>query len=360
MAIVNTTTKTDIPRRKQHHLDACMQQAVEGGGSTFFEDVMFIHRALPELNFDEINTGSEFLGQSVDMPLFISCMTGGSDQGKYANKELAKAAQALNIPIGLGSMRVLFTNPERLPDFQMRKEAPEIPIMANIGAAQIMDVSPKVLHEWLKKLEVNALVIHLNCGQEIFQDGGDTQFKGITEALSSIIENVPVPIIVKETGFGISPLEAKKLIGKGVCYVDLAGAGGTNWIAVEQQCQESADLAGSAFLDWGTPTAILLDALKDYKGKILSSGGLRSGMDLAKSLALGAVAGGMALPFIQAAIDGGAEEAIVFGYTIKKVLKSTMLLTGSRTISELQNQPLIRSLEFNHYVQSLITAESGS
>ncbi|ADI38473.1 type 2 isopentenyl-diphosphate Delta-isomerase [Waddlia chondrophila] len=350
---MSTATPANIPSRKQRHLDACMNQPVEGVGSTFFEDVMFVHRAMPELNFSEIDTSIEFLDKKISFPLFISCMTGGSDQGRLANRELAKAAQELNIPIGLGSIRVLFNHPERVDDFLLREYAPDIPIIANIGGAQIIELSMHEIREWLNKLEVDALTIHLNCGQELFQNGGDTRFRGIMDAIEKTIDNLSIPVIVKETGFGISPKEVKKLIAMGTHYVDLAGAGGTNWITVEQHINQTEDFASSAFMDWGTPTAILLDTVKKYRGKILSSGGLRSGMDLAKSIALGAHAGGMALPFIQASIDGGKEEAVVLGRTIEKVLKSTMLLTGSQTIEDLQQQPLIKSLEFEHFVQSL-------
>ncbi len=357
MVIVSTATVTDISKRKQNHLDVCMQQPVESSGSSFFEDAMFIHRALPELRVNEIDTSIQFLGKTVASPLFISCMTGGSDQGLIANKELAKAAQKLGIPLGLGSMRVLFQQPERLPDFQMRALAQDIPIIANIGAVQLKQTSVPELQEWLKKLEVDALAIHLNCGQELFQEGGDTDFKGLKQAIAQTIEHLQLPVIVKETGFGISPKEVKELIEMGAAYIDLAGAGGTNWITVEHFSKQSDDMAANAFMDWGTPTAILLDATREFSGKIIASGGLRSGMDLAKSIALGAVSGGMALPFIQAAIDGGVEEALVLGETINRVLKTTMILTGSRTIADLRQQPLIRSIEFSDFVKQLKTAD---
>lgn len=355
---MSTATPDNIPSRKQHHLDACMNQPVEGAGSTFFEDVMFVHRAMPELDYSEIDTSVEFFEKKISLPLFISCMTGGSDQGRHANRELAKAAQELNIPIGLGSIRVLFNNPERIEDFKLRKIAPDVPIIANIGGAQIVNLSMHEIREWLSRLEVDGLAIHLNCGQELFQKGGDTRFRGIMDAIEKTIDNLSLPVIVKETGFGISPKEVSGLVAMGARYVDLAGAGGTNWVTVEQYANQTEDFAGSAFADWGTPTAILLDAVKKHRGKILGSGGLRSGMDLAKSIALGAQAGGMALPFIQAAIDGGKDEAVVLGRTIEKVLKSTMLLTGSRTIEDLQQQPLVRSLEFEHFVKSLNRIDS--
>ena len=357
MAIVSTTTLTNISKRKQHHLDICTQKPVEGSGSSFFKDIMFIHHALPELNVDAIDTSLDFLGKKIASPLFISCMTGGSDQGLDVNKELAKAAQQMQIPLGLGSMRVLFKQPERIKDFQMRSVAPDIPILANIGAVQLKEIPIKALQELLKRLEVNALVFHLNCGQEFFQVNGDTDFRGLKKIIHQTIDGLNLPIIVKETGFGIRPKEVKELIEMGVDFVDLAGAGGTNWITVEHLSHQSENMAANAFVDWGTPTAILLDATQEFEGKILASGGLRSGMDLAKSIALGAVAGGMALPFIQAAIDGGKEEILRLGQTIQTVLKATMLLTGSSTLKDLRKQAMIRSIEFANFVDRLKTAE---
>ncbi len=357
---MNMTTQNNIPNRKQSHLNTCMSRPVEGSGSAFFEEVMFIHKSLPELNLSEIDPSARFLGKTISFPLFISCMTGGSEQGKHANRELAKAAQTLNIPLGLGSIRVLFSHPNRVEDFQLRTLAPDVPILANLGGAQLLKISPIEIEEKLKVLEADALVIHLNPGQELFQENGDRNFKGILPSIGHLIEKLSYPVIVKETGFGISPREVKSLIDLGAYYVDLAGAGGTNWISVEMHSRKDDDFSGSAFTDWGTPTAVLLEAVKSFKGKILSSGGLRSGMDLAKSIALGAVAGGMALPFIQAAIDGGEEECVVLGKTVEKVLKSTMFLTGSKTIKELQNQPLIKSTEFNHFAKQLTDLELTS
>ncbi len=352
MGTVNTTTTPEISKRKQSHLDVCVKKAdlVSQRTTAGFEEVFFFHNALPEIDFDAIDTKETFLNTSIDLPLFISCMTGGSDEGKKANRELAKAAEIKKIPLGLGSCRVLFEHPERFSDFYLRKEAPSIPLLANLGGVQLKKIEMNALKEMLKKLEVNALVIHLNPAQEMFQKGGDRDFTQVIDAISLAVEKLPLPVIVKETGFGISPTLVKGLLERGVAFVDVAGAGGTNWILVETVAND--DPSGEEFINWGLPTAPLLDAL-DYPQKILASGGLRSGIDLAKSLALGAHLGGMALPFIQAAIQGGSEKVLETCTLIETSLKRVMLLTGCQNLKNLRDAPLIRSKDHLHLVEQI-------
>ncbi len=350
-----TKPHSSISQRKQDHIDICKQDSLHQIESTppcGFDSLTFIHSALPEINGNEISTQIDFLGKKINLPLFISCMTGGSEEGYLANKTLAKAAQQMKVPIGLGSMRVLFSNPERIKDFSIRAEAPDVPILGNIGAVQVRDSNAETLKKIIHQLEVDALVIHLNCGQELFQLGGDADFKGLKLAISRAVKSYSVPIIVKETGFGIRPSHVKELIEMGVAYVDVAGAGGTNWILVENSREDNRDAAAAEFVNWGISTPLLLDAVKSFPGKIIASGGLRSGMDLAKSLALGAIAGGMALPFIRSALDGGQDCVCTLIETYEKVLRTVMILTGCKTISELQKIPLLKSPLFEHYVSS--------
>lgn len=353
--ISNESFPRTISTRKQKHIDVCMDEElyfVEGNHTSGFSQVHFIHSAFPEMKFDDISTEIKFLGTTIRLPLFISCMTGGSDDGFNANRELAKAAQSCGIPIGLGSIRVLFDHPERIDDFSIKSCAPDVPVLANLGAVQIRDIDIKKIKALVKKLEADALVVHLNCGQELFQEGGDRDFRGLFDAIGRAVETMNLPIIVKETGFGIRPRDVKRLIDLGVAYVDLAGAGGTNWILVEQGCQGD-DQAAEEFSSWGLATAMLTDASRDISDRILASGGLRNGMDLAKSLALGAYAGGMALPFIRAALETRADGVCLEIENIQKVLQSVMFLTGSRTIEELRQAPLIKSPEFQNYVDTL-------
>jgi isopentenyl-diphosphate delta-isomerase len=341
MDIVNTPSRRtpEIGFRKEKHLSICADPSrfsVEGN-RTGFEGVHFIHDALPEMSADEVEPGVEFLGYRVATPIFISCMTGGSEKGLSANRELAKAAQAKKLAVGMGSIRILFDHPELFEHFHLKALAPEVPLLANIGAVQVRDGDRGKLLELLKRLETDGLVVHLNPGQELFQPEGDRDFRGIKEAIGRLCDSSPVPVIVKETGFGIRPAAVGELLDRGVAYVDLAGAGGTNWITVEayRVPEDEREVPGE-FADWGIPTAILLASVTQYAGRILASGGLRTGMDMAKALALGATMAGTALPLIREVVKGGAEAAIRYLERLEGTLRSVMLLTGSRTPEDLR------------------------
>lgn len=338
-----------ITSRKQNHLDICTKQQVESTLPSPFEQVHFLHSALPELDEKSIETSIDFLGRTISLPLFISCMTGGSEEGGKINRTLAEAAEESNIPFGLGSLRVLFEHPDRMPDFNIRKIAPSIPILGNLGAVQLKEIPLHRIKELCSALELDALVIHLNCGQELFQENGDTDFNALYSAISHAVETLHLPIIVKETGFGIRPVEIGKLLEIGVSFIDVAGSGGTNWITVETLNNPKNQSAADQFSTWGIPTAYLLDASRKYRDCLIASGGIRSGMDLAKSLALGAKLGGMALPFMRAVREGGKEAVLEKIETIKKVLRSVQLLTGCQNIERLRRAPLVKSLEFKNY-----------
>lgn len=335
----------DIGSRKAQHLDICVDSSryqVESGSSRF-DEVHFFHTPLPELDVATIDTSLPMLGHRVSLPFFISSMTGGSAQGYQANKDLAAAAQACRIAVGMGSIRILFRKPEVFEHFYLRRIAPDIPIFANLGGVQIRDMDHKEISEVLKRLEVSALAVHLNPGQELFQSGGDRNFSGVLDGIARFATHSPVPIIVKETGFGIDPLQAQRLIDAGAAYVNLAGSGGTNWVTVESY-RESEDMFAAAeeFRDWGMPTALLLSACRsqNLQQRILASGGLRSGMDIAKAVAMGAEAAGFALPFIRAVVEQGSEGAIAIIERVRKVFTSAMALTGSSTLDQFRRSPL--------------------
>ena len=325
--------------RKEKHLAICTDPSrflVEGRGGGF-DGVRFAHRALPEIAENELDTSERFLGTRIALPFFISCMTGGSDGGFRANRELASAAQELRIPVGLGSFRVLLERPDLFPHFQVKPLAPDVPVLANISAVQVRDGSLPTLLDVVQRLEAQALVVHLNPGQELFQPEGDRDFRGLTHAIARLCEQSRVPVIVKETGFGISPLLVEELLAVGAAYVDLAGAGGTNWITVESYRGSAEDRRAAAeFADWGIPTAVLLAACRSRRDRVLASGGIRSGMDAAKAVAMGALLAGVALPAIRAVKSGGAEAVVSYVRGLEKTLRTAMLLTGSRTTAELR------------------------
>lgn len=351
----------EIGSRKAKHLEIC----TDPSGFTIedawigFESVHLVHDALPELTLDDVDASEDFLGQRIALPLLISCMTGGSEGGFRANRDLAAAAEILRVPVGLGSVRVLFDHAEMFSHFHVKPLAPGVPVLANLGAQQIRDVPHAAIFELMKRLEVQSLVVHLNPGQELFQPEGDRDFRGLKRALARLCAGSPLPIIVKETGFGIHPDLVRELLDMGAAYVDLAGAGGTNWIAVESyRLAEEERTAAREFDGWGLPTAVLLASLGDAArtGRVIASGGLRTGMDLAKAVALGARLGGMALPLIRTVRDGGVEGTVRFVRRLERVLRSVLLLTGSRDLEQLRAAPRWLEPELTGYVEALRAA----
>ncbi len=339
-----------ISERKAKHLSICLDPSLRGveGFGAGFEGLSFRHRAMPELALDQVDTGASFLGKPIPLPFFVSCMTGGSAEGFRVNKELAAAAQQLGVPVGTGSVRVLFEHPELDIHFALKSLAPDVPLMANIGAVQVRDQSYTMLDDVVARIGADALVIHLNPGQELFQEDGDTDFRGIKDAVAAFIRRAPYPVMVKETGFGIHPDDSRFLLDAGAAYVDLAGSGGTNWIAVEGYRGTDEDIVAAAeFETWGYRTAPLLAASPVDSGRILASGGLRTGMDVAKALALGAVSCGMALPLAREAANGGAKAVVAYVRRLERVLRGVMVLTGSRTVADLRRDAvLVRSPAF--------------
>ena len=358
----DSMSKAELGNRKARHLEICTGPAkyqVEGTTGTGFEQLQFLHNALPELSWEELDPTVSFLGYRVSLPLFISCMTGGSAGGRQANRLLAEAAQQAGIPVGMGSIRILFHDPQLFSDFNLKEVAPDVPVLGNLGAVQLRDLELAAVLETIKKLQIDAMVIHLNPGQELFQRLGDRDFRGLKDAIARLCERCTVPVIVKETGFGIRPSQVRELLALGVAFVDLAGAGGTNWIQVESYLGLEEAAGAEEFRGWGIPTAYLLAALGDLRGRILASGGIRTGLDLAKAIALGAELGGAALPFIRAAAQGGVEAVLQKVQEIGKTFKAAMLLTGSRTVAALRSAPLWRHSAFDTAVETLKRADGS-
>lgn len=223
-----------LPRRKTRHLNICLDEfsPVETGSSRL-DEIALPHCAIPRSAPGDLHLGTRFLGYDLAMPVMISCMTGGSEEGRRLNRLLAEAAGRRRLAFGLGSIRVMFRYPETRAHFTMRSLVPDSPILANIGAAQLAEYSAERLVEAVRSLEADGLYVHLNAAQELFQEGGDTDFSHWRDNLRRLIEEAPIPILVKETGAGIGPREGLELLRWGAAYVDLAGAGGTDWVAVE-------------------------------------------------------------------------------------------------------------------------------
>lgn len=286
-------------------------------------------------------------------------MTGGSEGGFRANRELARAAEALGIPIGLGSIRVLLENDDLFPHFNVKTLAPNVPLLANIGAVQLRDMDRRPLYELIRRLEAQALAVHCNAGQELFQPEGDRDFRGLQGAIARTCDECPVPVIVKETGFGVSPRLARELLDSGAAYVDLAGAGGTNWITVESyRLPEEERGIAREFSDWGIPTAVLLASFGGAQDRLIASGGIRGGVDAAKAIALGAELAGFALPVIRAVVSGGADAVIGLFRTIERTFRAAMLLSGARDIAGLRRGTTWLEPGLAAAVEAFLAAES--
>jgi isopentenyl-diphosphate Delta-isomerase len=352
----------DLSTRKAQHLEICVGEGEYGveSGTTGFEHLSFVHRALPEIAMEEVDTGVDFLGYRSRLPLFISSMTGGSAEGYQVNKQLAQAAQEAGIPVGMGSIRILFRKPEVLDHFRLKEVAPDVPVFANIGAVQLRDMDHAEIIEMVERLEVDALAVHLNPGQELFQPDGDRDFRGVLDGISRFRDRLRIPMLVKETGFGIAPSLIRELLNRGADYVNVAGSGGTNWVRVEShRLPEDTRDAAEEFNAWGLPTAVVLAALEGNTDRVLASGGLRSGLDLAKATALGARLSGFALPLVRTVTERGVEGVLSYIQRLETVLRNVMMLTGSRTLQDLRQRQLMRTRSFADSVAELQRADGS-
>lgn len=330
--------------RKAEHIRINVQEDVSAKGVTSgFEEYRFVHNALPEIDLDQVDTSTTLFGRRLSAPILISCMTGGVPEAQRINSSLAEVAQAYRLAIGLGSARVLLERPEVLPSFAIRRLAPEVPLLANLGAVQLnKGVGVDDCRRIVDLLSADALVLHLNALQEALQIEGDTDFSGLLGRIEALCRSLEVPVIVKEIGWGISADLVPVLLGCGVAGVDVAGAGGTSWSEVERHRLNTRVrvAVAAAFADWGIPTSqALQEARKVAPDSLLfASGGVRGGIDVAKSVALGADMAGMAGPFLRAAADSTqavcdmAEEMI-------EVLRTCMFVIGAGDLEALRETP---------------------
>lgn len=337
-----------ISDRKLEHLKICRDNDVEHHITTGFEDIDLVHRSLPEVDFDEIDTSVELFGKTLDMPLIISAITGGHPKSTKINEKLATAAQNTNIAMGVGSQRAGITNPELTDTFTVvRDNAPDALIIGNIGAPQV-EYAPKAV----EMLNTDALAIHLNPLQEIIQPEGDINAKGYIRSIRDICSEIDIPIIAKETGAGISTIDAKILEEIGVDVIDIEGVGGTSWAAVETYRADNPSL-GNLFWDWGITTAVsTVSVLETTSLPVISSGGIRNGLEAAKAIALGASCVGMALPFLKHAYLGHLyiEDKIK---QFNRELKTAMFLVGASNIEELKEKKVIITGKTREYLEQM-------
>ncbi len=335
--------------RKDDHIRISLKEQVQARHiRTGFEEVHFVHRALPEINRSQIHLATKFFGHSFSAPLLVGAMTGGTQKATKINSSIALAIEELGLGMGVGSQRAALENSTLESTYRIiRKKAPTAFLVANVGAPQLVQgYGVKEALNASKMIEANALAIHLNPLQETIQPEGEVNFNGVLQKIAELSDSLEIPVIVKETGAGISREVAKNLEAAGVKGIDVSGAGGTSWAAVEYyRAKTSNDVfrqhLGKNFWDWGLPTAIsLVEVVQSTKLAVIASGGLRNGIHVAKSLALGASLTSMSTPILGPATKSASEVKKTLYYYIEE-LRNTMFLVGAKSILELKKTPLI-------------------
>ncbi|MBH8563290.1 type 2 isopentenyl-diphosphate Delta-isomerase [Nostoc sp. CENA67] len=344
------TNSTQTQSRKADHIRICLEEDVQFHQTTNgLERYRFTHCCLPELDRNDIDISTTFLGKHLLAPLLISSMTGGTEQAGIINQRLAEIAQHYKIAMGVGSQRVAVEKPQVAATFAIRKYAPDVLLFANVGAVQLnykygLDQCLQIID----MLEADALILHINPLQEFIQPRGDTNFRGLLDKISKLCGQLNVPVIAKEVGNGISAAIAEKLIAAGVTAIDVAGAGGTSWAKVEGERAENAlqRRLGNTFADWGLPTAECITNIRAIAPNIplIASGGLRHGLDVAKAIALGADIAGLAMPFLQAAV---VSEAALHDLAEVLIAEITTVLfcTGNATLHQLKHSGSLQRIE---------------
>jgi isopentenyl-diphosphate delta-isomerase len=339
---------TNTPSRKKDHVDLCVNEQVSFRQTmNGLEEWEFVHNALPELDTEEIDLSTEFLGQRISFPLMVTGMTGGYADAERINGALAEACQDLRIPIGAGSMRQALENETFHESYRiLRRNGPDIPILANIGAVEVAAMRDARPAQYLiDLLQADALVVHTNPLQEFLQPEGEPRFRGVIDGLGMLVRELEVPVILKEVGAGISREAAMRAHEVGVRWIDVAGAGGTSWAGVEILRRTDGSEVSSQFWDWGIPTARALEELRFNRPpdlQLIASGGITDGVMIAKCLALGAEIAGTARPLLTALFDGGIDALRKRLLGWKRDLLGVMFLTGAANIEELKRKPIFR------------------
>jgi isopentenyl-diphosphate delta-isomerase len=340
-----------IQRRKQEHLEDARAD-VEARGGPAWGDVHLVHRSLPEVDFDEIRLETEFLGHRLGAPLMIAAMTGGHPQAGALNATLARAAAGRGLALGVGSQRAALNDPSLADTYAVvRREAPDGYLFANVGIAQLIGQGPhpaltvRDIHAAIDMIGADALIVHLNFLEEVVQPEGDRQAAGCLAAVARLVAALDgrVPVVAKETGAGLAPAVARQLLDAGVSALDVGGRGGTSFAAIEarraaRRGDEQRVRLGATFRDWGIPTAASVAAVAPLGVPVIATGGVRSGLDAAKAIALGATLVGLARPVLQAAVDGEqALSDLLDAMTLE--LRTAMFLTGSARPADLRRSP---------------------
>ena len=344
---------TDIAQRKADHLHIAASGAGGFARTSLLECVQLVHTALPELALDEIDLSTTLLGRRLAAPLMIAGMTGGTKEGGTINRILAATAEKLGIAFGLGSLRPMLDRPALAATFQVRKLAPSVFLFANLGLAQLREMKTSEVTGAMDRVAADALCIHLNAGQELAQPGGDCDFRGGLATIRRLCADLGRPLLIKETGCGISPSVARALQDVGVSAIDVSGAGGTSWIAIESLRARGKQAArGRELREWGIPSAACVGwlAASGVHAEIVASGGVRTGLDAARALALGARAVALAQPALVAARQGGERGALAYLSGVVDGLRRVCLLSDQRKASDLVRAPRVITGELGQWL----------
>ncbi|MBZ0263614.1 type 2 isopentenyl-diphosphate Delta-isomerase [bacterium] len=348
--------ETPISRRKSEHLRIVAEMDVEHKKSTLLECVQLMHNALPELDFDHIDLSTRFFRKEISSPVMITSMTGGAEFADKMNHGLAEVADQLNIPFSVGSQRVMLRHPEVTSHFAVRSHIPDGILLGNIGGIQLTEYSVDQIAGLMEAIDADGMCVHLNAAQEMIQHDGQVTFRGVLDGIARLLDRLEGNVLVKETGAGMSPDTLERLSSIGVPYIDVSGAGGTSWSKVETYRAEEESLAkkGKLFSDWGIPTAFSLVAARKMMSPstgLIASGGIRNGLDVAKSIAIGADVAGFARPVLLEFLKNGVEGGVNWISQINRELKTAMLLTGSSSIAGLKSCPKVFTGELREWMQ---------
>jgi isopentenyl-diphosphate delta-isomerase len=354
-----------IGQRKADHLALCAEGDVGfRRASTLLECVHLVHDALPDVKLADVDLSVTLLGKTLRAPIIIAAMTGGTDEAGRINRELASIAEERGYGFGLGSQRAMHLRPGTGASYRVRQAAPTTLLLGNVGVVQARAMTTGEARVLVDEVGADALCVHLNPAMELVQPGGDRDFSGGLETLARLARDLGVPVVVKETGCGISPAVGRRLRDIGIKHVDVSGAGGTSWVAVEtkraaSEGDERAQALGEALWDWGIPTGASVALLAPMGfDAIIATGGIGTGLDVARALALGASAAGIARPILRALLSKkapgeGRAVALASLDAIETELRAAMLLTGSRDIAALRSAPRVTLPPLTSWIEQL-------